>query len=456
MQRRGKLILAAAVTGPVLVLGGLRLGLNSWVGSRAAAALHAKFGVEVEYDDIALSTASGHARFLGVRATDQGAPLIEVDEVEISASIRDLVAGTYEFRELILTRPVFHVVVEKSENGETTNFGRIYAGRKPPTRDRQISFLDARVVGGRCVLDDAITDHDHPAHLEFEGLTASAADLQLSGKSRFDDPGDFRVDALLAQKHVPARISLVGWAPPPHQAPTFALHAAITGLSLDGLSQYVKDSTRRALGGDTLHLVGTLRAHRGVIADGAIAARVLETDDKLSMRIGGTTSELVFDQDSKLALLFHVPFLRLGKVGDVSVTSTWGAAKEMGAGVYEAGEAVVGGVTGTVKGMLQLDPLGALEAAGGGIFKGAKKLGGGVFDAFGRLFGRNELREKPEKLDAEFAKVHAKRRRSMLEAAFESAHDGSDARRARIETELEVPQPRELDVALGGAGASSN
>lgn len=450
MSRRRKIILACVCAGLVVGLVGLRLGASRIVLARITSALRDEYGLEVESGRLSLALISGRARVVDVRITDERAPVLEADAIELSASFIDLLRGRYDFESLVVTRPTLHIVVEK---GEKTNFARILHRRQQAAGPAHfVFFQDARIEDGRCLLDDAVTDPEHPVQLAFEEVDVALTEMQVSGARESAEPGDMRLDAFLMQKDDPARISFVGWAPALSNPLTIALHMAITGLDLAHIPQYVKKKTRSALGGDVIHLACTLRAEDNVIEDGALAATVAETKVDLSLRFGGTLSDIVFDEDSKLGALFHLPFARLGHMGDVAVTSTWKAAGDLGQGVVDAGEAVAEGARDTLEGMFRLDPLGALEAAGGGVLEGAKELGDGIVGVFRRLFGGSESPAKEAKKDKReqrrFTVLHEKCRHALLSAALESAKDSSSARRERIAAELahvsaeEVPHPK--------------
>ncbi|TAJ08692.1 MAG: DUF748 domain-containing protein [Planctomycetota bacterium] len=418
MTRRRKILFAAAFVVALSVLVGLRTFASRMVLSRLVDSARDVFGVELAIDDLSLEFWSGKATAHGVRIRDAGVAVIEAERVELSASARDLFGGTYDIHELVLVRPVLHVVVEPSR---TTNLARIFGRRESSGAPHLVVLRDARVLDGRCVLEDAHTDAEHPLELDLEGVEVAVTDLQLAGEPRRDVIGDIRVDARLVQKHSFANIAVVGWTSGFRQPLSIALHAAVTGLDLAAIAPYVKKSTRRALGGDVLHIVGALRAEEGAIEDGAIAAEVVETGAKLSLRFGGTLSNVVFDEDSKLAALFELPFARLGHLGNVALTSTWGSAVELGGGLRGAGESVVGGVAGTVDKVLRLDPLGALGAAGGGLVGGVEALGGGVVGGVKAIFGSQSRsdEEKERARDARaFEELHAQRRRAMIEAAL--------------------------------------
>jgi hypothetical protein len=199
----------------------------------------------------------------------------------------------------------------------------------------------------------------------------------------------------------------------------------------------VDKKARNALGGDIIHIAATLDTKDNAIEHGAVAATVVASDTKLSLKFGGTLSHLVFDKDSQLSALFALPLGRLGHVGDVALTSTWNAASGVGKGVVGAGGAVVGGVGTAVKDVVTLDPLGALEAAGGGVLAGVGKLGEGIAGIFGGVFGSDEKDEKKEKdQQRHFNEVHKKCRRAMLKAALASAKESSGSRKRRIEEEI--------------------
>jgi hypothetical protein len=454
MKRRTKIFLAAGVVSALALFVGLRMSVNRIVWSRIASATHETYGVELTLDDLSLSLLDGRATAYGLRITDAGAPVIEVEELELAASLRDLLGGSYDFAKLVLVRPVVHLTVE---DGATTNLARILA--RAETSDEPaslVNFQDARIVDGRCVLDDALTDKDHPLKLVFEDIDVAVSELQVSGEPRSTEIGDFRLDAQLSQASGPARISIVGWAPPLGDRLTMALHAAVTGLDLGELGPYVGRGARSTLGGDVLHLGASMRVDEGVILDGAVAAKVVASGADYALRFGGTTSGIVFDEDSKLAALFQVPFARLGHLGDVALTSTWGAASDVGAGIVDAGKSLVDGAEQTFDSLVQLDPLGALEAAGGGVFDGAKELGGGILSGVERLFGGRESKADGAKREAkeqrEFSRVHEGCRREMLAAALVSAKNSSLDRRRRIEAELEAAGAKGADIPRAAAG----
>jgi hypothetical protein len=453
MKRRRTIVIVTVLAGLSLLLVGLRLFASRLVMSRIVSSVHDRYGVDLVIDDLSLSLGSGSARARGLRILDAGTVIAEAEEVELSASIRDILGKNYDFHELVVTRPVLHVVVEP---GHSTNLSRIFARRKrPDSLASSVLLREARVVGGRCVVHDAQTDSDHPALLTFDGVGLELSDLQVSGRPRSSAIGDIRLDALFVQKNAPARVTLVGWTPGLTGKPTIALHAAITGLDLAQLPQYVKESTRAVLGGDLMHLYGTLRTNEGIIEDGAIAAEVVANGDKHALRFGGTTSDIVFDKESKLATLFRLPFVGLGRLGDVALTSTWGAAVDLGTGLYDAGDAVVSGVAGTLGSMARLDPLGALEATGAGLIGGVEALGGGLLGGVKRFFGGGKSAADKAKQGAqrevEFTALHVECRRAMLEAALLSARDSSGARKQRIALELET-----VSSAAPGAARSES
>jgi len=444
MRRRRKLFLGVLLTVLVAIPVVLHFSKNRLVWSRIVASLHEVYGLEVEAESVSLSLLSGKGTIRGIRITEAGSALLEADEVQISASLGGMLRGVYDFEALTVIRPVFHIVVEAEKR---TNFGRIFAERKPAGGPAKFTFLEnAHVMDGTCLLADDVTDPDRPLALRFESLQLALSHVQISGEPRSSANGDMRLDALLVQARAPCRIALVAWAPSWRSPPTFALHAAITGLDLAQFPQYAKKSIRSALGGDVLHLAGNMRAIDGSIVDGAIGATVVETGSDHFLRFGGTTSDLVIDQDSRLALLFDLPFARLGHLGELGITTTLGAATAVGKGIVGAGESAVSGVADTIEGMIRLDPLGALEAAGGGVLDSAKALGGGVVDGVRRLFGglgtRAENAHEDVERERRFAALHHDCRRAMIRAALESAGDSSNEREQRIETEL-----LELDAA---------
>ncbi len=450
MKRRRKLLLTVVLVGTISIFVGLRLSLNRIVWSRIAAAFHDTYGIDVAIDKLSISLINGRATVRGLRVTDGETLVLAAEEVQLAASIRDIVGGSYEFETLVVTRPVFYLAVEK---GESTNIVRIFNRGKQSDGDaRVVFFQDARVIDGRFELEDAQTDRKHPVKLVFKDVEVSIHDLQVFGEPRNSELGDLRVDALLEQKHEPTRISLVGWAPPMGGKLTIALHAAITGLDLEQLPQYVTSNTRSALGGDVIHLVATMLTTDGAIKKGAIKAEVVATDMNIPMRFGGTTSDIVFDKDSKLSALFHLPFARLGHIGDVALTSTWGAARDVGSGFIDAGASVVDGFKGTLGSMVrfeQIDPLGALQAAGGGVIGGVEALGEGFIDGTKRVFHFGESKSKKAKKKAkqalEFTKLHERHRRAMLAAALASADDKQADRKRRIEHELEPAKPATIE-----------
>jgi hypothetical protein len=441
MRRRSKIILLSVLAFVVIGLVALRLSANGILRSVLASTMHDLYRLDVTTTDVSLSLLSGGVKLHGLHITDGGDPVFDADEIEISASISDLVRGRYEFRTLVITRPVLHMVVEK---GGSTNLARIFSRPKPSPDAKPssgpapfVGFRDARIIDGRFVLEDSVTNEDHKGRLSFEDLDIALTELQVAGERDSSELGDLRLDALLTQSIGPARISIVGWAPSLTAPLSMAVHVAITGLDLSQMPQYVDKSARKALGGDVIHIAATLQTKDDVIETGAVAATIAESDTRLSLRFGGTLSHIVFDKDSQLSALFALPLGRLGHVGDVALTSTWNAAGGVGKGVIGAGGAVAGGVGVAVNDMAKLDPLGALGAAGGGLLEGTKQLGEGIVGVFGSLFGGGEADEKKDKdQQRRFSEMHTKCRRAMLVAAKESAKESSAARQRRIEEEL--------------------
>jgi hypothetical protein len=436
VPRRRRLVKAALWTGAALaVLVGAAVALRAalldrWLWSRIASAIHDKYGLDVASADYEFSLGAGEGVIRGVRITENGKPVVEADAVELSATARDVFAAEYDFRKLTVRGLTVHCVVETPE---TTNLQRIWARRRiAPGPSDFVRFRDARVVDGSYLVDDSVTDPKRPTLLHLLNVEMVARDLQVDGEPRTRDVGDVRLDGLVAQQGAPARVSLVAWAPPWTPKPTFTLHGAITGLDVSQLPQYVDDSSRWWLGGDLLHLVGTMRAKDGVVEEGAIVGEVAATGSLLPMRFTGPYDDPVFDERSKLADLFHFGFARLGRVAVIG---------DVGSTFYDVGESVAGGAQDTVEALSRVDPLGALRAAGGGVVGSASSIGKRLVGGVKRLLGvgGDAPADEAERQDAAFSVLHAQRRRAMLEAAEASSAGGGPERRRRLHAELGEP-----------------
>jgi hypothetical protein len=446
MKRRTKILLWSAV-GLAAAVVGARLALNGYVVRKVVRAIEDEYRVLVAIDDLDLEVWNGRAVARRVAIHDQGHAVVTIETVELSAAWKDVIGARYDFKKLVLHKPVLRIEVE--EGG--TNLARIVARRPPPRAgpDDVVVFRDLLLAEGEIVFEDTVTDPSRPAKLDVRAITGTAAQLQLSGKPETKGWGDFRLDGVLVQRGAAARVSLVGWAAPLEGKPTLQAHAAVTGLDLAQIPQYVTSGTRTALGGDVMHIVGSMRVEAGVIKDGAMVGDIPAMKSTLPMKFGGTLSDPVFDEDSKLAAIFHLPFAHIGHLGDVALTSAWsfttGSLGDVGGGVFGAGESVFVGAKDMIGGLTRLDPLGALSSAGGGVVGGLKSIGEGLLGGVTRLFtGGDSPAESAEiaaKLRAETLELHRARRRAMLEAALASAKDGEDKRRARIEKELEAPPP---------------
>ena len=103
MQRRRKLILTYVLLGTLGVFVGLRLSLNRIVWSRIAGAIHDTYGIVVAVDKLSISLLDGRATARGLRVTDGEALVLGAEEVQLAASIRDILGGSYEFETLVVT-----------------------------------------------------------------------------------------------------------------------------------------------------------------------------------------------------------------------------------------------------------------------------------------------------------------------------------------------------------------
>jgi len=408
--------------------------VNDLLWSRIEKAIRGKYDVDVAVDDFALVLRAGEATIRGVRITDHGKPLIEAERVEMSASLWDVFGATYDFRELTVTGLAVHCVVETPT---TTNVGRIWNARKTsPGPGDFVRFQKARIVGGQYFVEDSVTDPARPTLLHLENIDVEVRDLQAAGAPRTRDFGDVRLDCVVAQKAAAARLSAVGWFRPITADSTFALHAALTGLDLAEIPQYVDQSSRAWLGGDVMHLVGSMRAKDGVVREGAIVGEVAATGTLLPMNFGGPVFEPVFDERSKLADLFRFGFERLGRVAVIG---------DVGTAAYGVGKSIVEGTEETIDAMAHLDPFGALSAAGGGVTGGLKSVGEGFVGVGRRILDLAGVlpKDDPAKQEAEFEALHALRRSAMFEAALRSARRGPAARRTYLEKEIGASAPRD-------------
>jgi hypothetical protein len=438
------LVVAALVAG--------KLALAPWVRGKIQYALANRYGLDLTVESVSLDVFGGSATLIGIRVRDGDRIVLDAAEARGTIGVRDVLDGRYDFGKLVLVRPVLHIAAEPSGG---TDLAKILARppRKPPRPGPPdvVVFRDLRIEDGRVEFVDALTGPEPPLRLVLDELQVTATELQLSGTPATDSWGDVRADARLPQPDFPGRLSIVGWARQRQRRPTFVAHAALTGLDLRALPQYVSATDRFALGSDVLHLTASFDVRDGEITLGAIAAEVAGTSTVLPMLVGGTTDAPVFDEDSHLATLMRLPLGRIGRVGEVAAGAAWsvlkggaGAAQDVGGGVVGAGKSIAGGAGGAYEGLSHGDPLGALQAVGGGLFGGAKSLGSGLVEGVKSIFGGGSDAAQalagvaPADLDAQFTKLHRERRRRMLQAALASVPEGAPARRGRIEHELEA------------------
>jgi hypothetical protein len=425
-----------------------RLTLSARVLRSIETAIAERYGVEVRADDLTLSVLDGTAALECVRISEGGKVVFEAERVEAGMRVRDAIDGRYDLARLVLVRPVLRVVVEADGR---TNVRRILArpANPPESGRRGVAVLrDATAQGGRIEFDDAVTDPAAPMHAVLRDVRVSVAEMQLSGDPVTESACDFRADCVLEQPGFPARVSVVAWGSRPGAASSLSLHAAITGLDLRQVPHYASAAQRAAIGGDLIHLVADIQARDGVIEPGAVVGEVPGAGVVLPLRVGGTTSEPLFDIESPLGTLLQFPLARVGRFGTVAFGAGWsavksgaGAASDIGSGGAQAGEALGEGF-GTAGGdVIAGDPLGALGAAGGGVVGAATSLGGGFVAGAKRLLGLGA--DDPPAgadaalLDREFAEVHARRRLAMLRAARASvSRDDPAARRRRIDAEI--------------------
>ena len=424
-------------------------------------ALDNRYGVTLEADSVSVALLRGNVTLTGVRVKDGDHVILEAEEARGSIGVRDVLDARYDFRELVLVRPVLHLRVE-GPNG--SNLRRIL--RTPPKRPPRggppdiVVLRDLRIEEGRVEWKDAITDPKQPLDLVVDDVEIALTQFQAGGTPITDCWGDLRGEGVLRQPEVPARISIVAWAKQREDEPTFIAHAAVTGLDLRTLPQYVSATDRFALGSDYLHLAATFDVRDGKFELGAITGEVAGTRTVLPMIVGGTTDDPVFDEDSRLATLMRVPLGRVGRMGEVAAGAAWSVVKggatgaaEVGGGVVDAGKSLAGGAGGAYRGIVDGDPLGALAAAGGGILGSVKALGSGIVGAAKSIVGGGSGAAQalagvaPEDLDAQFTALHRERRRRMLVAALASVPEGVEGRRERVAAEVEEMGEQEPEPA---------
>jgi hypothetical protein len=456
MTRRRKLLVAAAsllVAAVVATAVWVRTSLPGRVKEIVLRAISERYGVAATADEMTLSVLEGTASLHGLRIRDGATIVLEAERVDGRASFREFLDARYDFRELVLVRPVLRLVIEPDGR---TNLSRILATppKTPPAPGPGdvVVLRSARVEDGRVEYVDPVVDKKEPLRLVVRGVAASVTELQLGGEPATPCAADLRLDCEIEQKpEFPARVSVVAWRTAPGVRPALAaLHGAATGCDLAQLPQYVSKSQRAAIGGSVLHLVANIQAVDDVIGPGAIVGEVDGTRTVLPMHVGGTTAEPVFELDSSLGSLLKIPLDRFGTVGDVVVgsgKSAWrgasGAAVGVGKGVVDAGSSVGSGFVDAAGSVGSGDPLGALAAAGGGAVGGVKSIGSGLVAGVKSIFGigtdtvSHFTAEEAAAFDARVTDLHAGRRAAMLQAALASVPEGPDGgRRTRIEAEV--------------------
>jgi hypothetical protein len=452
MSRRRKIFATIAVLLAVLAgfLVWFRVTLPDRLRGIIMTAISERYGVEATADAMTLNLVAGTASLHGVVVKDGTNVLLEVARVDGVADAREIADGHYDFRQLVLVRPLLRLVAEP---GGGTNLERILATPGPPSSGPEtfVVVRELRIVDGRAEYADAVVDPERPLKLTARDVSASVTEVQLGGEPATHCATDLRVDGLMDHPAVPARVSIVAWRTARGVRPErLAFHAAATGCDLSLVPQYVSRTERTAIGGNLIHLVADIQATDGVIDPGAIAGEVDGTRTVLPMKVGGRTTAPVFDLSSTLGSMLRIPLDRMGSVGDVvketgrsALRGAGGAAREVGGGVVGAGSAVGGGFVTAAENVAAGDPLGALASVGGGAVGGVKKLGSGIVAGLKNLIGIGAdavsqfSAEDAAAYDARFKELHRERRLAMLEAALASVPPGDDGgRRRRIEEEI--------------------
>ena len=454
-SRRRKWIVAGVVVVAIAAaaVGIARAKIAGHLLAKIQAAISERYGVEAHADDLSLSIFDGRATMEGFRIVDGPVTVLETQRIEVSARVRDVLDGRIDCAKLVIIRPVLRVFVEPDGR---TNLTRILATpRKHPPGPGPSGIVvlrDARFEEGLLEFDDAVTDPAQPMHFTWRNVRGSATELQLGGEPVTESSADIRVNCEIDQPGFPARVSIVAWGPPVKGPPTFSLHAAITGFDLRQIPQYASAAQRAAVGGDLINLAVDIEARGGVIEPGAVVGEVAGSGTVLPLRVGGTTSEPIFDLDSPLATLLQIPLARMGRFGTVALGAGWDAVRgggevavEVGSGVADAGVSLGTGLYDAGGNVAAGDPLGALTSAGGGVVGVATSLGGGLFAGLKRLVGvgtdavTSLTGLDAATLDAKFAELHAARRVAMLRAALASVPGGvAPERRKRIAKEIEA------------------
>ncbi len=415
------------------------------------AAVLDRYGLEARADDVTLSLVRGTAVFENFRVLDGPVTVFEAARIEVDGRVLDVLERRFDCAKLTVLRPVVRIVVEADGR---TNLRRILATpRKDASAPRPADLLQLRegtFEGGRVEFTDVVTDPGLPVTVVARQLRGTMNEWQFSGEPSAVSSGDFRADGEIRQPGFPARVSVVAWCSPPGGDPTWTLQAAVTGFDLRLVPQYVGAAGRAALGGDYIHVAVDIRSRSGVIGPGAVVGEVAGSGTVLPMRVGGTTSEPVFDAESPLATLLRIPLARAGRLGAVTLDAGWsvvkggaGAVVDVGGGVVDAGVSLGTGLVNAGGEFLSGRPLPALAEAGAGVLGVFTSLGGGLLDGVGSLFGGGAAAARAltgadvAELDRQFGELHAARRLAMLRAALASAGGGgAKARHGRIAAEI--------------------
>jgi hypothetical protein len=360
------LLIVAAVAGRVALPG----FVHGWLKELLARQLN----IDVEIGEIDIDLAAQHVTIVNLHAAVDGSPLAVCPRVDADVDILALVRGedttiSLEFHELVGS-------IHLEEKG--LNLGRIQPRDAPaeepePAPDAAAAEpaahigLNMRAFEAVIHFQDKVTDPQKPLSLKLENASVTAWEVLVSGPDEGAPIMDVRLLGAIHQEVGPALIAAGMWKGLDSDGTFLELHSAVTAFDVTTIPQYVTSSAGTILGGELLHVSGTVIASGGTIETGLIDIDVEGARSNLELRLGGPLNAPVFDSESPVLDAFRLSYLRVVDSG----SGVFSAGVSVGESLWDRASGLVtetsGGVGSAVSEL-------SLKKLGEGIWRGISGL----------------------------------------------------------------------------------
>ena len=392
----------------------LPMGVDVWLTDLLTEELN----LDLTIDEIEINLLDGRVRLTGIEAQLDGEHLASIREADARLDVYEVLFGEGGTITIILRGLTGEIRVE---DGGRLNLGRIGGPENTPPAvpDPEPNtpaigtnriYLDVIANGAQIVVHDTVTEPANPVELEIYQAAIRALRVLVVGADIGAELMDLQLLGAVGEREAPALIAAGFWLGEEDDGTYLELHAAVTGVDIRAIPQWVTPSAGSILGGNVMHASATAVARGDAIESGVIQIDVEGARTNLELRFGGPLDAPVFDMGSPVFQAFRLSYLRVVDSGSGLLSG----GRWLGESLWDRTSGVV---THTVGGVSDALTELSLKKLGLGIWNGLSGI------VMGSDSDDDSDREERREMWAEWAERQLEFRRLFMERRLEVAQE---------------------------------